>query len=126
VEEAQCLFLEANRRRNSARWMLALALGLWQGETLGLRWSDVDLNNEYLKLRRNRLGPGTSTDIRQDSKRRAMDRAPSTFIRFAPGNVERSGSCAALHGRLGTRRTVAILKVRGVTASTLLPKDPGP
>ncbi|MFG3214785.1 tyrosine-type recombinase/integrase [Streptomyces tendae] len=57
VEEVQCLLLEANKRRNSARWMLALALGLRQGETLGLRWSDVDLSNEYLKLRRNRLRP---------------------------------------------------------------------
>lgn len=57
VEEVQCLLLEANKRRNSARWMLALALGLRQGETLGLRWSDVDLDNEYLKLRRNRLRP---------------------------------------------------------------------
>nr|WP_253195245.1 tyrosine-type recombinase/integrase [Streptomyces sp. MP131-18] len=37
--------------------MLALALGLRQGETLGLRWSDVDLDHEYLKLRRNRLRP---------------------------------------------------------------------
>lgn len=57
VEEVQCLLLEANKRRNGARWMLALALGLRQGETLGLRWSDVDLDNEYLKLRRNRLRP---------------------------------------------------------------------
>lgn len=56
VEEVQCLLLEANKRRNP-RWMLALALGLRQGETLGLRWSDVDLSNEYLKLRRNRLRP---------------------------------------------------------------------
>ncbi|MHA6762028.1 tyrosine-type recombinase/integrase [Streptacidiphilus sp. PAMC 29251] len=57
VDEIQCLLLEANKRRNSARWMLALALGLRQGETLGLRWIDVDLDNEYLKLRRNRLRP---------------------------------------------------------------------
>ncbi|MFJ9753945.1 tyrosine-type recombinase/integrase [Streptomyces sp. NPDC101149] len=57
VEEVQRLLLEANKRRNSARWMLALAPGLRQGETLGLRWSDVDLGNEYLKLRRNRLRP---------------------------------------------------------------------
>ncbi len=35
----------------------SLALGLRQGETLGLRWADVDLDNEYLKLRRNRLRP---------------------------------------------------------------------
>ncbi|MGW7354208.1 tyrosine-type recombinase/integrase [Streptomyces sp. NPDC054784] len=57
VEEVQSLLIEVNKRRNSARWMLALALGLRQGETLGLRWSDVDLDSEYLKLRRNRLRP---------------------------------------------------------------------
>lgn len=41
--------------------MLALALGLsgrdCVGETLGLRWADVDLDDEYLKPRRNRLRP---------------------------------------------------------------------
>ncbi|MFJ9076833.1 tyrosine-type recombinase/integrase [Streptomyces sp. NPDC102278] len=57
VEEIQSLLIEVNKRRNSARWMLALALGLRQGETLGLRWADVDLESEYLKLRRNRLRP---------------------------------------------------------------------
>ncbi|WP_327656032.1 tyrosine-type recombinase/integrase [Streptomyces sp. NBC_00483] len=57
VEEVQRLLFEVSKLRNSARWMLALALGLRQGETLGLRWSDVDLDNEYLKLRRNRLRP---------------------------------------------------------------------
>ncbi|MGW8725789.1 tyrosine-type recombinase/integrase [Streptomyces sp. NPDC055808] len=57
VEEVQSLLVEVNKRRNSARWMLALALGLRQGETLGLRWADVDLDHEYLKLRRNRLRP---------------------------------------------------------------------
>ncbi|CAM5738397.1 hypothetical protein SMICM304S_05036 [Streptomyces microflavus] len=57
VEGVQSLLIEVNKRRNSARWMLALALGLRQGETLGLRWVDVDLDHEYLKLRRNRLRP---------------------------------------------------------------------
>lgn len=57
LEEIQRLLIEVNKRRNSARWMLALALGLRQGETLGVRWCDVDLGNEYLKLRRNRLRP---------------------------------------------------------------------
>ncbi|MEU5078117.1 MULTISPECIES: tyrosine-type recombinase/integrase [Streptomyces] len=57
LHEIKRLLVEARRHRNSARWMLALALGLRQGETLGLRWCDVDLENEYLKLRRNRLRP---------------------------------------------------------------------
>lgn len=46
VEEVLCLLLEANRFWNSARWVLAL--GRRQGVTLGLRWADVDLDNEYL------------------------------------------------------------------------------
>lgn len=51
------MLLAADKRRNSARWMQAPAPGLWQGETVGLRWPDVDLADEYLKLRRNRLRP---------------------------------------------------------------------
>ncbi|WP_308358447.1 tyrosine-type recombinase/integrase [Streptomyces sp. NEAU-Y11] len=51
------LLLEASRLRNSARWVLALALGLRQGEALGLQWEDVDLDAGYLCVRRNRLRP---------------------------------------------------------------------
>jgi site-specific recombinase XerC len=32
---------------NSARWDVALALGLRQGEALGLRWQDIDLDRGY-------------------------------------------------------------------------------
>ncbi|MDM4783215.1 MULTISPECIES: site-specific integrase [unclassified Micromonospora] len=44
-------------RRNSARWAVALALGLRQGEALGLRWSDVDLDAGTLIVRRGRQRP---------------------------------------------------------------------
>lgn len=36
---------------NSARWSVALALGLRQGEALGLRWEDVDLDAGNLFVR---------------------------------------------------------------------------
>lgn len=36
---------------NAARWRVALALGLRQGEALGLRWDDVDLDNGVLRVR---------------------------------------------------------------------------
>lgn len=36
---------------NAARWSVALALGLRQGEALGLRWEDVDLDNGVLRVR---------------------------------------------------------------------------
>lgn len=43
--------------RNGARWAVALALGLRQGEALGLKWSDVDLDAGILIVRRARLRP---------------------------------------------------------------------
>lgn len=44
-------------RPNRARWAIALALGLRQGEVLGLRWSDVDLERGLLWVRKSRLRP---------------------------------------------------------------------
>lgn len=57
VEEVRRLFTTAARSRNSARWAVALALGLRQGEALGLKWADVDLTAGRLTIRRNRLRP---------------------------------------------------------------------
>ena len=55
LEEIQRLLEAASGRRNSARWAVALALGLRQGEALGLRWEDVDLDHGVLRVRRSRL-----------------------------------------------------------------------
>ncbi|MFF0729732.1 tyrosine-type recombinase/integrase [Streptomyces sp. NPDC004134] len=57
VGEVQRLLKAADRRRNSARWAVALALGLRQGEVLGLRWEDVDLDAGFLVVRRSRHRP---------------------------------------------------------------------
>jgi integrase len=57
IDEIQRLLDVASGRRNSARWALALALGLRQGEALGLRWEDVDLDHGVLHVRRSRLRP---------------------------------------------------------------------
>jgi integrase len=38
--------------RNAARWYLALLVGPRQGEALGLRWEDVDLDAGTLRIRR--------------------------------------------------------------------------
>ena len=42
----------AQTHRNAARRTVALAVGLRQSEALGLRWSDVDLENGTLSVRR--------------------------------------------------------------------------
>ena len=57
IEEVQRLLVEAAKLRNSARWVVALALGLRQGEALGLHWEDVDLDAGYARIRKNRLRP---------------------------------------------------------------------
>ncbi|MGC0317532.1 tyrosine-type recombinase/integrase [Kitasatospora acidiphila] len=57
VEEVQQLLHEAGKRRNSARWAVALALGLRQGEALGLHWSDIDLDEGTLWVRQSMQRP---------------------------------------------------------------------
>ncbi|MEV7613288.1 site-specific integrase [Streptomyces sp. NPDC089799] len=57
IQEIQSLLLEASKLRNSARWVIALALGLRQGEALGLMWEDVYLGAGYIRIRKNRLRP---------------------------------------------------------------------
>ncbi|THA37123.1 site-specific integrase [Streptomyces sp. A1547] len=57
VKEVQQLLKAAGQQRNSARWAVALALGLRQGEALALKWEDVDLDGGFLVVRRSRHRP---------------------------------------------------------------------
>lgn len=57
VDEVERLLAAAQQRRNGARWAIALALGLRQGEALALRWEDVDLEANSLRVRATRLRP---------------------------------------------------------------------
>lgn len=57
IDEIRLLLKTALDGRNGARWAVALALGLRQGEALGLKWSDVDLATGSLVVRRGRLRP---------------------------------------------------------------------
>ena len=57
VAQVKSLLKAAQQRCNSARWAIALALGLRQGEALGLQWSDIDLYEGTLIVRRSRLRP---------------------------------------------------------------------
>jgi integrase len=52
VDECHRVLAAAVAVRNSARWSLALALGLRQGEALGLIWTDIDFEVGTLKIRR--------------------------------------------------------------------------
>ncbi len=51
AQEVRQLLSAARETDNGARWSVALALGLRQGEALGLRWDDVDLDAGTLTVR---------------------------------------------------------------------------
>lgn len=52
TEEAQAVLRAAADGHNAARWTVALALGLRQGEVLGTQWSDLDLEAGTWTVRR--------------------------------------------------------------------------
>jgi integrase len=57
LDEVRRVLEAAGEHRNRARWAVALALGLRQGEALGLRWTDVDLDTGRLTVRRSLQRP---------------------------------------------------------------------
>lgn len=57
LKEVQRLLAAAQESRNGARWAIALALGLRQGEALAPRWEDLDLEANSLRVRATRLRP---------------------------------------------------------------------
>ena len=48
--EIRALMNAAMERRNGARFILALAIGSRKGETLGLRWSRLDMTTKVLRI----------------------------------------------------------------------------
>ncbi|BAG20685.1 site-specific integrase [Streptomyces griseus] len=57
VDEVHKLLDLANKTGHPARWVVSLALGLRQGEVLGLKWTDVDFELRVMTVHRNRLRP---------------------------------------------------------------------
>ncbi len=51
MEQAQRVVKAARNHRNAARYTVAFTLGLRQGEALGLRWEDIDLDRGILHVR---------------------------------------------------------------------------
>jgi integrase len=110
--EARALLAAAEGLRNGARWSVALALGLRQGEALGLRWDDLDLGAGTVRVRRalqRQKDQGLTRGAARGRERlaRAWPR-----VRAADGPADRPGR--GLEGvdgvaarRRGARRTTA-------------------
>src|SRR5207244_2016666 len=81
ADEARAVLAAATDRRNAARWSVALAIGLRQGEALGLQWPDVDLD------------AGT-VSVRQALQRRRWQHGCGS----EPCGRRRAAECPARHG----------------------------
>lgn len=60
--QAKRVVAVAHEHRNTARWTVAFTLGLRQGEALGLRWEDIDLEGGTMRIR-NALGRVTGKGL---------------------------------------------------------------
>ena len=115
VDEIRLLLQSALEGRNGARWAVALALGLRQGEALGLRWDDVDLDAGTLLVRRGRLRPRWEHGCNGTCGRKfggycpnrvrcaTRQRRPSlALVGVASGSRTSSSSCSARTARSRT------------------------
>ncbi|MEV0424455.1 tyrosine-type recombinase/integrase [Streptosporangium canum] len=84
--------------RNSARWAVALALGLRQGEVLGMRWGDVDLDRGIMRVRRGRQRPKYAHGCGETCGRKAG---------YCPERKQTNPDTAATKSRAG-RRTIGL------------------
>jgi integrase len=86
VDEVHRLLKLAAERRNGARFVIALALGLRQGEALGLTWADVDLDAGTLATAVPDSAPdgGTGARSRADAHRASACRRSALARRPVP------------------------------------------
>lgn len=95
VTEVQRLLEEAAKSRNSTRWAIALALGLRQGECLGIQWRDVDFDTGTVRVRRNRLRPKYKHGCKKPCGRK--------YAGYCPQRVRRNKDTDETKSRAGKR-----------------------
>src|SRR4051794_3330788 len=76
IAEAQRLLQAVRDSRWHPLYVAALLLGLRRGELLGLRWSDVDLENGSLTVRQNLIRAGGELRIQAPKTRRSRRTLP--------------------------------------------------
>lgn len=94
-------------RSNGARWSVALALGLRQGEALGLRWEFVDFGKREIRvwwqLKQRRYVHGCRTPCANKPSR-----CPAALIPLRAGEVQLHGGLILKRPKSKSRRTIPI------------------
>jgi integrase len=105
AEDARMVLAAASTVRNSARWSVALALGLRQGEALGVRWTDLDLEAGALTVRQALQRQGWTHGCKKpdecDTARKCRERKGGGLV-FVPPKSRAGGRTIALPAPLIT------------------------
>jgi len=116
VDEARRVLQAAEQVRNSARWTVALAVGLRQSETLGLRWSDIDLDVGTLTVRRG-LHRVAGKGLIYEEPKAERSRRTSRSRRSSSWRFGATARCSSRSGkqpaRCGRSTTLVFAQVNG-------------
>jgi integrase len=93
IEQARLVLAHLDGDPLAARWIAALLLGMRQGECLGLKWEDVDLENGVIKIRREiiRITGKGLTETPPKSKNSIRDIPILAPMAFALEKTEKRG-----------------------------------
>lgn len=94
LDEVQRVLATARNSCNGARWAIALALGLRQGEVVALQWDDIDLNAKALRVRATRLRP---------VYKHGCGGTCSKVAGYCPHRLQRNGHTGATKSAAGNR-----------------------
>ena len=100
VEQAQHLLTVTAQHRLHALWLTMLLLGLRPGEATGLTWSDIDLDNAVIHIRRSlKLEAGRlhiDERLKTSRSRRSLDAPPQLVNDLRRHQAEQATEAAAL------------------------------
>ena len=113
-KEARAILHAASGRRNAARWSVGLALGLRQGEALGLRWEYVDLDAGEIRVWWQLHRRSYEHGCRQESAptpvcgRRKAGNCPARILPLRSGEIQLEGGLILKEPKGKSKRTIPI------------------
>jgi integrase len=128
-EQARALLAAAHDDRFEALYVLAVHCGLREGELLGLKWDDVDLETDMLRVRRTlsetRTGyifePPKNGKGRSIKLTRAASEALSSHLERQLGEIDSSGDDYQDQGLIFPSRKGTPMNARNLTARSFKP-----